>query len=128
MGYSILIVDDSALTRAFIKRTLAAAGFEIETCYEATDGITGLDMLRANKVDLIMIDLHMPNMDGSEMARRILADEQLRETPIVIVSADPNSDRLQELQLAGVAGFIRKPFTPELFRDAVQPIFGALHV
>lgn len=127
MGHSFLIVDDSATTRAFIKRTLQMTGIPIDKCHEAADGAAGLEMLKANAVDLVLADLHMPIMDGAEMARRILKDEKLKHVPVLVVSADPNTERLDQLRGEGVAGYVRKPFTPETFRDAVQPILGGAH-
>jgi two-component system, chemotaxis family, chemotaxis protein CheY len=127
MGHSFLIVDDSATTRAYIKRTLQLAGFPIDKCHEAADGAAGLEVLRSNAVDLVLADLHMPVMDGAEMARRILNDEVLKHVPVLVVSADPNTQRLDQLRDEGVAGYVRKPFTPEAFRDAVRPILGGAH-
>lgn len=127
MGHSFLIVDDSATTRALIKRTLQLSGMDVDNVYEAADGAAGLEALRANHIDLIVADLHMPVMGGAEMSHRILADEGLKHVPVLVVSADPNTERLDELLTQGVAGYVRKPFTPEAFRDAITPLLGAAH-
>jgi two-component system chemotaxis response regulator CheY len=123
----ILIVDDSATTRAVIRRTLSIAGVRAAALYEAASGQAALDVLRANRVDLILADLHMPEMDGVEMSRRVLADPRTRSIPIVVVSAEPSDARVAELRAMGVSGFLRKPFTPEQVRDAVTKVMEACH-
>jgi two-component system chemotaxis response regulator CheY len=124
MGRSILIVDDSATTRAFIRRAVRMAGVDADAVHEAADGAIGLDLLRAHRVDLVFADLQMPNLDGEQMVRQMWADPALRRTPVVMVSADPDTDRLEALRAAGAAGVLRKPFTPEEFSAAVAPLFG----
>ena len=124
MGISILIVDDSALTRAFIRRTILMVGETVGPIYEAADGRAGLEQLRRQPVDLLLADLQMPTMDGVQMVRQMWAEPALARTPVVIVSADPNTDRLNQLKAEGAVGYLRKPFTPEEFQRALQPILG----
>jgi two-component system chemotaxis response regulator CheY len=125
MAYTILIVDDSATTRAFIKRTLKLTGIPTDAVLEAGDGKAALDVVaKQQKVDLILADLHMPEMNGVEMTRRLLADERTRSIPVIVVSADPNTDRLEQLTSEGVRGVLRKPFTPEGLKSAVAGILG----
>lgn len=118
--YNILIVDDSATTRAMIKRTLRLTGLPVSEIYEAGSGAEGLDMLRSHAVGLVLADLNMPVMSGAEMTRRIRHDEQTKDVPVVVVSAEPDDGRLRQLQCEGVSAYVRKPFTPEAIRDAVQ--------
>jgi two-component system chemotaxis response regulator CheY len=127
MGHRFLIVDDSTTTRAFIRRTIQMAGYPADKVFEAGDGAAALTVLNAETVDLVLADLHMPVMDGAELARRVLADQRLRRVPVLVVSADPNTERLEQLRADGVAGYVRKPFTPEAFRDAIRPILGDPH-
>ena len=128
MGYNILIVDDSATTRAVIRRTLAMAGIPTDHCYEAADGEAGLVLLKSHNVDLVLADLNMPGMDGVAMAARILADPATRNIPVIVVSAEPDAQRLAALERQGVRGCIRKPFTPEAIRDVVKQVLGVAHV
>ena len=123
MSHKILIVDDSATTRAFIKRTIRMAGLEAET-FEAGNGKIALDLIAANPVDLVLADLHMPEMDGAEMTRRLLADPKTAHIPVIVVSADPNTVRIDSLKAAGIKGYIRKPFTPESIRDVLNNVLG----
>jgi two-component system chemotaxis response regulator CheY len=124
MAFNILIVDDSAVTRAMIRRTLLMAQVPMENCFEAADGAEGLKVLSAHKVDLVLADLHMPNMGGVEMTRRILANEATRHVAVIVISAEPSAERLEALKQQGVRGCIRKPFTPEAIRDVVTQVLG----
>lgn len=123
MSHKILIVDDSATTRAMIKRIVGLCGVDVASVLEAADGAQGLAVLRQNGgADLVLADLHMPNMGGVEMTQQILADPKLRHVPVVIVSADPNLSRIEELKGRGVKGYLGKPFTPESFREVLGRI------
>jgi two-component system chemotaxis response regulator CheY len=124
MAFNILIVDDSAVTRAMIRRTLLMAQVPVANCYEAADGAAGLEVLNAHQVDLVLADLHMPNMGGVEMTQHILADDAKRHVPVVVVSAEPSTQRLEALKKQGVRGCIRKPFTPEAIREMVNQVLG----
>jgi two-component system chemotaxis response regulator CheY len=119
-AHKILIVDDSAITRAMIRRILTLCDVDPDAVFEAPDGAAALALLATQSVDLILADLHMPVMCGVELTTRIVADPALRHTPVVIVSADPNTDRLNQLKQIGARGFLPKPFTPEEFRDLLR--------
>ncbi len=128
MAYHILIVDDSATMRAMIKRILGMAGVPVAQLYEAGDGLAALGILATAKVDLVLADLNMPGMTGVQMTHEMRQDEQLRDIPVIVISAEPNIDRLEQLKKDGVQAYVRKPFTPEAIRDAVNQVMGALHV
>jgi two-component system chemotaxis response regulator CheY len=123
-AYTVLTVDDSPMTRAVIRRTLGMTQLPV-TVIEAADGQQGLTALRNNRVDLIFADLNMPVMDGVAMIRALCADNTLRSVPVVVISADPNQERRQELAGLGVKGFLSKPFTPEKLRDLFTAAIGA---
>jgi len=93
--------------------------------YEAADGISALLLLAEHKVHLVLADLHMPNMSGVEMTRLIMANPETRDITVIVVSAEPNADRLEELKRQGVRACIRKPFTPEMIRDVVSEALEA---
>ena len=122
MSKQILIVDDSATTRLMIKRILGMCGVAVDGVHEAADGRLALDLLRARQIDLVLADLHMPNMGGIELTQTMRADAALRDIPTVIISADPNADRLDHLKQAGVRECLTKPFTPEAFRTRLGPL------
>lgn len=120
--YDILIVDDSATTRAMIKRTIKMAQLPTNNVYEAPDGKAALDLLASKHVDLVLADLHMPVMTGVEMAAKMRESGALNTIPVVVVSAEPNTERLEQLKAGGVAAYIRKPFTPEDIRQVVTQV------
>jgi two-component system chemotaxis response regulator CheY len=124
MGYNILIVDDSATTRAMIRRALQLAQLPIGQLYDAANGADALDILTCLKVDLVLADLHMPQMTGAEMTQRMRADPTLHDTPVIVISAEPSDQKLESLKKDGVQACIRKPFTPEAVRDTIVRIIG----
>ena len=124
MGHKLLIVDDSATTRAFIRRTIHLAGYAADAVHEAGDGRSALELLRSHPVDLVVADLHMPVMDGAEMIAHMRRDDTLRSVPILVISADPNTSRVKELMKTSAVGYVSKPFTPEILRDALKEILG----
>jgi two-component system chemotaxis response regulator CheY len=127
MGLRFLIVDDSATTRAIIRRTIRLSGVPADAVLEASNGIEALQMLTGERVDLVLADLHMPGMDGVELMKNMQRDQLLATIPVVIVSADPNISRIKELTRNGVRGHLRKPFTPESLRALIEQTLGAAH-
>jgi len=122
MGYRFLIVDDSATTRAVIKRTLGMCGIETERITEAGNGRDALAVLAVAKVDLVFLDLNMPEMGGMEVCAKVQADPRLASTPIVIVSSESMESRIQQMKNQGAKGYIKKPFTPEQIRNVIQEV------
>ena len=127
MLQNILLVDDSATTRAFLRRVLVMCGFVSDHITEAADGRAALDILALEPIDLVLADLHMPGMGGLEMTRHMLINPRFRVIPVVIISADPNAARIEDLRKQGVKGYIAKPFTPEAFRATLEQLTGGVH-
>jgi two-component system, chemotaxis family, chemotaxis protein CheY len=128
MGYRILIVDDSATTRSMIKRIIGMTDISVDMLAEACDGKEALAALARHGADLVLADLNMPVMNGLEMIKAMQSDEKWKQVPVVIVSAEPNIDRLAQLHRDGAKGFVRKPFTPEAIRNCVTKVMGGVHV
>lgn len=126
MTYNILVVDDSATTRAVIKRTIQLAGVPA-SLYEAPDGHAALAQLDATPMDLVLADLHMPGMSGMELVHQMLASQSARSVPVIVITAEPNASRLEELKREGVRGCVRKPFTPEGIRTVINEVLGVAH-
>jgi len=126
MSYTVLIVDDSATTRALIKRTIQLAQLPVERLYEAGNGREALDLLDCLKVDLVLADLNMPDMNGFEMTRHMAAHPTMSRIPVVVVSAEPNAQAFAQGHTL-VRGVIRKPFTPEGIRTMVTGVMGDQH-
>lgn len=108
---NILIVDDSSTMRKIITRSLRQAGFDLNEIYEAGDGIEGLNSLDTNKVDLILSDINMPNMDGLEFVKSLRGKGS--KIPIFMITTEGGEDVINEALGNGANGSIRKPFTPE---------------
>lgn len=124
MAFNILIVDDSGTMRGMIKRTLQISGLDIGQVYEAGNGIEALAQMAVNPVDVVLLDINMPVMNGIQFIERVRDDERLRRVPVVIASTEGSDQRIASLVAAGAKGFVRKPFRPEQLRDVLTPIVG----
>jgi two-component system chemotaxis response regulator CheY len=122
--FNILIVDDSATTRAIIKRTVQMTGIPTEQIFEASDGLQALLTLGREKIDLILLDLNMPNMGGLETTKRIRSMPCIATVPVVIVSSESTAGRQNQLAAEGVQAYITKPFTPERIREVLTNVLG----
>lgn len=124
MALNILIVDDSALTRKAIKRILDMIGLEIEQTFQAENGQDALGVLEETKIDLVISDLNMPNMGGIEMIYHMRGNEATRDIPVVVVSTESSTTRIEGLLADGAKGYLHKPFTPEEFREVLTDTVG----
>ena len=115
---NVLIVDDSAVVRAIIKKAVRIGGRPVETIHEATDGAGGLAILAANPVDVVFTDINMPVMTGIEMLREMTARGFTQPTRIV-VSTDGSTIMREQVAELGVQLLLTKPFAPEAIRDAL---------
>ncbi len=121
----ILVVDDSAMMRKIVLRTLKTAGVEFDTVLEAGDGLEALALLRAHTVQLIMCDINMPNMSGLELLHKIKEEKLAAGVPIVMVTTEGSEPQVRQAILAGARGYIRKPFTVEHIENNVKPLLAA---
>ena len=125
MSFNILMVDDSKVTRMMIKRTIQLTGLPTGTVDEAENGEAGLQKMQANSnYDLIVADINMPVMTGIEMITAMQQNDTLSKTPVVVISTEGSTTRIEELRALGVVGYIRKPFTPESVRDVLKQVLG----
>jgi two-component system chemotaxis response regulator CheY len=125
MKGTILIVDDSAMMRKVVLRTLKMAGVDYETVIEAGDGAEGIALLKEHTVALIMCDINMPVMSGLEMIEVIKAQGLAQGVPIVMVTTEGSEAEVRQAILAGARGYIRKPFTVEHIESNVKPLLAA---
>ncbi len=105
----ILVVDDHPEIRQAVQVTLRGRGYEFRT---AVDGRTGLTSAFSDPPDLIVLDVHMPEMDGIEACRRLKASLVTRHVPILILTSGDGSDLLVQALEAGADDYVRKPFDP----------------
>ncbi len=127
MAYNILVVDDSETMRAVIAKSIGHAGVPLGSLFQAANGAEGIEVLHREWVDLVLADINMPVLSGVEMVARMKADPALVDIPVIIVSTEGSATRLQALMDQGVKGFLRKPFTPEELKKAVETVLGAHH-
>ena len=123
-GMKILVVDDFSTMRRIIRNLLRDLGFN--NADEADDGSTALPMLRTGKYDFLVTDWNMPIMEGIDLVRAIRADPDLRELPILMVTAEARREQIVAAAEAGVNGYIVKPFTAQTLEQKIAKIFERL--
>jgi two-component system chemotaxis response regulator CheY len=122
MSWSILVVDDSATARSQLRVAFEAKGAKV---IEAENGREGLWRARAEKVDLILSDIHMPVMDGLQMIQELRKHPEYATVPIFVLTSDAAGTRAAEGKKAGANAWIIKPINPELLWKAVEKaLFG----
>ncbi len=121
MSASILAVDDSASLRMAIKIALTGAGYKVT---EASDGQDGLGKASAERFDLILTDLNMPNMDGLSMIREIRKGSVQTGVPILFLTTESDDNIKQEAKAAGATGWLVKPFVPDQLLRVVQKVLS----
>ena len=124
MAFNLLIVDDSSSMRNIIKKTLEMASFNIGQTFEAGNGREALEVLEKNWVDVILTDVHMPEMDGFDFLAALNAEGVMSETPVVIVTTEGREERIDELISMGAKACINKPFKPEKIKETLLNVLG----
>jgi two-component system, chemotaxis family, chemotaxis protein CheY len=120
---NVLLVDDSAVMRAVVRKTLEMCGLPLGSVHQAADGAQALELLRRHDVDLVMLDISMPVMRGDEMLEQLRADPALAGLPVVVISSERSGERVARMQELG-AVFVQKPFPPEQLRTVLMDITG----
>ncbi len=120
----ILIVDDFSTMRRIIKNLLRDLGFNDTT--EADDGQTALPLLKSGKFDFLVTDWNMPGMDGLTLLKSVRADENLKNMPVLMVTAEAKREQIVVAAQAGVNGYIVKPFTAVTLKEKIEKIFERL--
>jgi two-component system, chemotaxis family, chemotaxis protein CheY len=116
---TILVVDDSKTIRTSLRRPLELAGHEV---IEAEDGRDGLAKLETAKVDMILSDINMPEMDGLTMCKHIKENAKYKHIPIVVVSTEASPEMKAEGKSAGVLAWMIKPPNPAKLVEAVAKV------
>ena len=124
MSLNVLVTDDSGVMRRMIRKTLELSGLPLGEVYEAANGQEGLEVLDNHWIDLVLVDINMPVMDGEEMIQKIRARPETQDLPIIVVSTEGSQTRIERLEQHG-AKFIHKPFTPEIILELIQQALGA---
>jgi two-component system chemotaxis response regulator CheY len=116
MSKVILIVDDSASIRQVVGMALRGAGY---TVVEAEDGKAALAKLDGQKINLVISDVNMPNMDGISFVKEMKQKPNYKFTPVIMLTTEGADDKKREGQAAGAKAWIVKPFRPEQMLQAV---------
>ncbi len=103
-GIRTLIVDDSSVMRKIVERSLRQAGLELLTVHEAGSGVEGLEVLKAQPVDLILSDINMPVMDGLEFLRQIRAQNLAAGVPVVMITTESSEEHVRQAIQVGAQG------------------------
>lgn len=120
----ILVVDDFATMRKVVRNLLKQVGYE--NIIEAEDGVMALKALKSQKIDFVISDWNMPNMTGLELLKAVRADEDLKKTPFLMVTAEALQDNVITAVKAGVSNYIVKPFTAEVLNEKIKKILEKL--
>ncbi|MEI6914829.1 MAG: response regulator [Armatimonadota bacterium] len=123
MSLNVLVVDDSAVMRAIIVKTLHLSGLPIGEVHQAANGQEGLQVLDDNWIDLALVDINMPVMGGEEMIDAVRDNPMTSSLSIVVVSTESSDTRVETLHGKG-AQFVHKPFSPEILRETIMGVIG----
>lgn len=116
----ILVVDDFSTMRRIIKNILREIGYH--NVEEADDGNTAMEKLRTGKFDFVVTDWNMPNMPGIELLKAIRIDDDLRNIPVLMVTAEAAKENVVTAVQAGVSNYIVKPFTAAALKERIDLI------
>ena len=117
MKKRIIIVEDFNTSRQIIKKALEKLGHIVE---EASDGREALKFFDGNKVDLVISDYNMPNMNGAELVRYIRGIDDYQYIPILMLSTETNAAKQKAAKEAKITGWIKKPFQIDSFKKIVE--------
>lgn len=119
MAKNVMVVDDSASIRQVMSLTLAKAGYDVT---EACDGADALGKLAGQKVNLIVCDVNMPNMDGITFLKSLKDKPGYKFTPVIMLTTESQESKKQEGKAAGAKAWVVKPFKPEQMLEAVSKL------
>ncbi len=123
MAFNVLVVDDSAVMRTMVIKTLRLSGVPVGDVYQAANGEEGLDRLRDHWVDLVLLDLNMPQMNGEELLAEVRSNPDTASVAVIVVSTEGSEARIKRVKELG-AEFVHKPFRPEELRAVIRDLTG----
>lgn len=122
VNFPVLIVDDFSTMRRIIRHLLVQIGFtQIE---EASDGAEALKKMRRSPVKLVFSDWNMTPMSGLDLVREMRADEQLQDTPLIMITSEARWEKVKTAKEVGVKNFIVKPFNAETLKRKIETAIG----
>jgi two-component system chemotaxis response regulator CheY len=123
MSLNVLVVDDSSVMRSMVIKTLRLSGLDLNEIHQAANGQEALLLLDQQWIDLALVDINMPVMNGMELIDRIRNNPDMAKLPVIVVSTESSQTRIDKLEQSG-ASFVHKPFTPEMLRAAIIKATG----
>jgi two-component system chemotaxis response regulator CheY len=124
MAYNVLIADDSATMRALMRKVLNISGLEWGECFEVANGREALEILEQNWIDLVLLEMYMPEMDGAALVKALRQNQLWETIPVVLITSEGRQEVLAPFFESGIQGYIRKPFRPEDIKEKLHNILG----
>lgn len=121
----ILVVDDFSTMRRIVKNLLRQLGFE--NIDEAEDGAQAYTKLQNGDYGFVVSDWNMPNMDGLELLKRVRSNPELKDIPVLMVTAEAEKDKVITAIQAGVNNYVVKPFTGKILKEKMDKIFEKIN-
>ena len=118
----VLVVDDFSTMRRIVKNILRQLGFE--NIVEADDGSSAKAKLESERIDMVISDWNMPNMSGLELLKWVRSQEEFKDLPFLMVTAEAQKENVLEAVKAKVSNYIVKPFTAETLNEKIEKIFS----
>lgn len=119
MEHKILVVDDEPEIVSFLEESLRELGYQV---LAATDGLTGLEMARRERPNLLILDLMLPKMDGYRVCALLKNDRRFAKIPIILFSSRAQQEDIQLGHDLGACAYVTKPFDPQTFFKQVEEI------
>jgi two-component system chemotaxis response regulator CheY len=120
--YTILTVDDSPTIRRMVRASLSA--LPDTTFFEAASGLEAIETLAVTSVQLVILDLNMPDMHGLDVLRFVRAHEQYKHVPVMILTTRGDEDSRGDALRAGASAYMTKPFSPATLTESVRELLG----
>jgi two-component system chemotaxis response regulator CheY len=115
-----MVVDDFSTMRRIIRKIMK--DLEFKEVIEAENGAEAFELLKTNKVDVIVSDWNMPTMTGLELLKKVRADERFKGLPFLLVTAEAQKENIIEAIQAKVSNYVVKPFTPAALAEKIAKI------
>jgi two-component system, chemotaxis family, chemotaxis protein CheY len=122
----VLIVDDSSAIRTLIERAIRLCDENAVSCFQAPDGAEALRILSTNPMDLVFVDLHMPNMDGREFLAELKKADRKPIPTIAVVTSERSDETALEISELGASFYLQKPIAPENIKEVYEHVRGRL--
>ena len=123
MAIKILVVDDMAIYRKILTTVIERFdGFEVAGT--ASNGVFALKKMELNEIHLVLLDINMPEMSGTEVVKKVRELSSCADTKIIMVSTESSQELIDGLMANGANGYITKPFTPEKFQEKLSPLMN----